>query len=61
MVYHHDQWWLEDMNSRNGTFLNGSALDAPAVLADQDEVRCGQVSFSVKFDGLEETKNEVKA
>jgi pSer/pThr/pTyr-binding forkhead associated (FHA) protein len=62
MVYHHDQWWLEDMNSRNGTFLNGSALDAPAVLADQDEVRCGQVSFSVKFDdGLEEIKNEIKA
>ena len=22
MVYHHDQWWLEDLGSRNGTFLN---------------------------------------
>lgn len=57
MVYHHDQWWLEDLNSRNGTFLNGSALEAPAVLANQDQVRCGQVSFSVSFDdGLEEIK-----
>jgi pSer/pThr/pTyr-binding forkhead associated (FHA) protein len=50
MVYHHDQWWLEDLNSRNGTFLNGAVLDAPAVLADQDQVRCGQVNFSVRFN-----------
>jgi pSer/pThr/pTyr-binding forkhead associated (FHA) protein len=57
MVYHHDQWWLEDLNSRNGTFLNGATLEAPAVLADQDQVRCGQVHFSVKFsDELESIK-----
>ena len=57
MVYHHDQWWLEDLNSRNGTFLNGATLEAPAVLANQDQVRCGQVSFSVSFDdGLQEIK-----
>ena len=50
MVYHHDQWWLEDLDSRNGTFLNGAALSAPAVLANHDQIRCGQVSFSVAFD-----------
>lgn len=50
MVYHHDQWWLEDLGSRNGTFLNEVALSDPAVLADQDQVRCGQVNFSVRFD-----------
>lgn len=50
LVYHHDQWWLEDLSSRNGTFLNGVALIAPAVLANQDQIRCGQVSFSVAFN-----------
>ncbi|HLD94824.1 MAG TPA: FHA domain-containing protein [Anaerolineales bacterium] len=50
MVYHHDQWWLEDLGSRNGTFLNEVALSDPAVLADQDQVRCGQVNFSVRLD-----------
>ena len=53
LVYHHDQWWLEDLNSRNGTFLNGEALTAPAVLTNQDTVRCGQVSFTLNLEGLE--------
>ena len=22
VIYHHGQWWLEDLNSTNGTFLN---------------------------------------
>lgn len=52
LVYHHDQWWLEDLNSRNGTFLNGEALTAPAVLTDKDNIRCGQVSFSLELEGL---------
>jgi len=57
MMYHHDQWWLEDLESRNGTFLNGESLSAPAVLANMDEVRCGQVSFSIAMeDELEEIK-----
>ncbi len=57
MVFHHDQWWLEDLSSRNGTFLNDTALTAPTVLANMDQVRCGQVSFSIAMDdGLEEKK-----
>src|SRR3990172_135548 len=54
MVYHHDQWWLEDLGSRNGTFLNGATLTAPAVLANRDQVRCGKVNFSIAMeDGLD--------
>ncbi len=56
LVYHHDQWWLEDLNSRNGTFLNGEALTAPAVLTDQDNIRCGQVNFSLELEGLHPKK-----
>ncbi|MEX1071921.1 MAG: FHA domain-containing protein [Anaerolineales bacterium] len=56
LVYRHDQWWLEDLNSKNGTFLNGEALTAPVVLADQDEIRCGQVSFSITFEELKEAE-----
>ena len=47
LVYHHDQWWLEDLGSRNGTLLNGEALSAPAVLTSEDKVSCGQVNFTV--------------
>lgn len=59
LVYHHDQWWLEDLGSRNGTFLNGEALAAPAVLTSEDSVRCGQVSFNLAIENsaaIEEVK-----
>jgi hypothetical protein len=49
LVYHHDQWWLEDLGSRNGTLLNGEALSAPAVLTSEDKVSCGQVNFSIQI------------
>lgn len=51
LVFHHEQWWLEDLASRNGTYLNGDAVADPVVLADQDQVRCGQVNFIVSFEG----------
>jgi pSer/pThr/pTyr-binding forkhead associated (FHA) protein len=35
-------WYLLDHGSTNGTFLNGSRLDAPTRLADGDEIRLGQ-------------------
>ena len=50
LSYHHDQWWLEDLTSRNGTFLNGEPLSEPVVLTENDQVRCGQVDFTVVFD-----------
>lgn len=50
LVYHHDHWWLEDLGSRNGTFLNGDALTAPAVLTNQDQIRCGQVGFALQIE-----------
>ena len=30
--HHHSQWWLEDLNSTNGTFLNDAKLTTPAVI-----------------------------
>ncbi|MRR10805.1 FHA domain-containing protein, partial [bacterium] len=34
--------WLEDLASRNGTFVNGERLSAPCHLQSKDEVRLGQ-------------------
>ncbi|QYK51626.1 MAG: FHA domain-containing protein [Anaerolineales bacterium] len=52
LVFHHDHWWLEDLGSRNGTFLNGDALHAPVVLTSQDHIRCGQISFTLQIEAL---------
>lgn len=50
LSFHHDQWWLEDLGSRNGTRLNGEPLGAPVVLADQDQIFCGQVGFTIHIE-----------
>jgi pSer/pThr/pTyr-binding forkhead associated (FHA) protein len=45
--YHHNQWWLEDMNSTNGTFLNEDRVFTPTVVITGDEIRCGQIVVKV--------------
>lgn len=47
LSYHHNQWWLDDLDSTNGTFLNDQPLSKEVVLADYDQVRCGEVGFIV--------------
>ena len=47
LTYHQNQWWLEDMASTNGTFLNGTAVTAPVVITHGDELRLGQVRVKI--------------
>ena len=47
LSYHHGQWWLEDLQSTNGTFLNGDAVLTPLVVTGGDVVRCGQVEMKL--------------
>ena len=47
LAYHHGQWWLEDLASTNGTFLNGEPVSAAVVLTHGDLVRCGQVGGGI--------------
>lgn len=39
------QFWLEDLGSRNGTFLNEVRVTGPTVLVDQDRIRIGGVTL----------------
>lgn len=48
LSYHHNQWWLEDLQSTNGTFLNEQAVSAPIVITTGDLLRCGQVVMSIR-------------
>ncbi|HKJ36707.1 MAG TPA: FHA domain-containing protein [Solirubrobacterales bacterium] len=38
-------YYVEDMNSTNGTFLNGAQLTGDAELADLDEISIGDTTF----------------
>lgn len=38
-------YYVEDMNSTNGTFLNDATLEGEAELSDLDEIRIGDTEF----------------
>ncbi len=47
LSFHHNQWWLEDLLSTNGTYINQERVDVPTVIISGDEIRCGQVNLNV--------------
>ncbi|RME74955.1 MAG: FHA domain-containing protein [Chloroflexi bacterium] len=51
LLFQDGQWFLEDLASTNGTFLNGIKI-APhqlVVFKDGDRIRCGQVELQLKI------------
>ncbi|MGD0613534.1 MAG: FHA domain-containing protein [Anaerolineales bacterium] len=51
LSYHHNQWWLEDLGSMNGTLLNQVKLQMPTVVMSEDEFVCGETHFGVEVTG----------
>jgi pSer/pThr/pTyr-binding forkhead associated (FHA) protein len=51
LSYHHGQWWLEDLNSTNGTLLNREPVSTPTVLISDDEIGCGKARLTVVMAG----------
>ena len=49
LSYHHNQWWLEDLDSTNGTLLNQEKLATPTVVISGDEFRCGATNINVSL------------
>lgn len=43
-------YYVEDMGSTNGTFLNGAQLESESVLSDLDEVRIGDTEFRFELE-----------
>jgi len=49
---------LEDLGSKNGTFMHGQAVKAPVRLADGDEIRIGAFQLTYRIlssDGVTAT------
>ena len=49
MAFHHGQWWIEDLGSRNGTRLNAQLLQGATVLSNGDEIACGKSRIEVNL------------
>ena len=50
LFFRASQWWVEDLGSRNGTFLNQAPVASPLVIASGDQLRCGQVIFDLSIE-----------
>ncbi len=49
LSYHHGQWWLEDLDSTNGTTLNDEDVETPTIVISNDEIRCGDAPLKVRL------------
>ncbi|MEW6178597.1 MAG: FHA domain-containing protein [Chloroflexota bacterium] len=49
-TFQQNQWWVEDLNSTNGSYLNGEKLTTRAVIVSGDEIRCGQAVFRIEIE-----------
>jgi hypothetical protein len=53
-LYNRDgQYWLEDLGSKNGTYLNGKPIAETTVLANGDQIRIGEIIFKFVRWGYE--------
>jgi pSer/pThr/pTyr-binding forkhead associated (FHA) protein len=51
LSFHHNQWWLEDLDSSNGTLLNQEKLTMPTVVISEDQFKCGETSLTISLRG----------
>jgi pSer/pThr/pTyr-binding forkhead associated (FHA) protein len=52
LSYHHSNWWITDLDSKNGTYLNQDEVKEPHVLTSGDKLQCGQVVLLVSISDL---------
>lgn len=45
--FHHDHWWVEDLASTNGTFLNGERVTSAVVLSPGDILGIGKIELEI--------------
>jgi hypothetical protein len=47
VTWDEDGWWVSDLGSTNGTFVNGQQVHSPTMFGQNDVVQVGGVSFQL--------------
>ena len=50
LIHRNMHWWIEDLNSTNGSFLNDERVESPAILINGDEIRVGRNILVVEIE-----------
>jgi hypothetical protein len=51
LAWREARWWLEDLNSKNGTTLNGEPVTRPVVVSGGDLIGVGRVTLRLEEEG----------
>jgi hypothetical protein len=49
LLFRQGHWWVEDLRSTNGTYLNQEPVTSPLVVTTGDDLRCGQITLSISL------------
>ncbi len=49
IYFKNTHWWVEDLQSRNGTFLNQVKVSTPVVLTNSDQIQFGELNFKISI------------
>ena len=61
IMWRDNVWWIEDMGSHNGTYVNQIQINQPTPITFGDHIRIGQTMLRFEKDGNRKIlKNEVK-
>ena len=50
LSFHHKQWWANDLNSTNGSFINDALIDSPIIITEGDELRLGKILIIIQIN-----------
>ena len=50
ILWREDVWWIEDLESHNGTYVNDERITKPTALASGDRIRIGETIL--RFDAI---------
>jgi pSer/pThr/pTyr-binding forkhead associated (FHA) protein len=53
LTYRYLQWWVEDLQSTNGTYLNDEKVETATIIINGDEIRMGQIPVLVEVQSME--------
>ena len=45
-----EKWWLEDLQSTNGTFLNEEPIVTPTIIVTGDQITCGKTTIEITMN-----------